>query len=448
MLYTIEVLTVFLFCAYKQNMRIHFIGCLGSSMSGLMRLTSSFGVEVSGSDAFLSGHSESNVIGADVVVYSSAIKSDNVELAYAIKNGIKVVERAEFLGKLSREYARVIAVAGTHGKTTVTGMMQKAFDVERPTVHLGGKIDGESVKIAKRRLFITEACEYKRSFLHLNPTVAVVLNVEMDHPDYYRDLRDITSAYETFISLSSACVINGDCENCKKITPKNAVTFGIDEKHDFSIKNVVTSKSGTTFIARYRRRELGTVKLNVCGLHNALNGIAVIATGMTYGLPFNVLRDGLAKFNGVGRRFERIGSIGNSTVYSDYAHHPNEIRAVVNCAREMGYDDVTLVFEPHTFSRTATLFDEFSHSLSLANECLLVPIYPAREKIDKSVSSQSLCRAIIERGTKCVSFDTFYQLVNYVTATKNKSSAIVFCGAGHIDALCKYCVKFCGAKTI
>lgn len=421
-------------------MRIHFIGCEGASMKVLMKIAEAGGAVISGSDLALNGHSEEFVKGADLVVYSSAIPADNPEIRYAEANGIKLVSRAEFLGSIAAKYDTVIAVAGSHGKTTCTAMLGSIFAPLNVTVHLGGEYAGECGHVGGKHYFITEACEYKRNFLHLFPRVSVVLNVELDHTDYYRDLADITSAFSVFSHSAPVRIVCGDDEKSEPLRDGKYISFGLGKNNDYRAENILQKRGATSFILIHAGRALGEIELRVMGRHNVYNALAAAAVSMSLGLGFADVKRGLESFTGASRRMELIASAMGCDIYSDYAHHPHEIESTVNTLREAGYERITLAFEPHTYSRTASLADGFVQALVLADDILLAEIYPAREQPVAGVSSQMLCRKILQSGKRARCFSTFFELNEAARKYLIKNSALVFCGAGTIDIAAR---EFC-----
>ncbi len=417
-------------------MNIHFIGCAGASMRGLMRIAEHEGARVSGSDLSLCGHDASFVTGADLAVYSSAVPADNPEITYAAQHGIPLMSRAQFLGQTAARYGTVIAVAGSHGKTTATAMLGCIFAPFDATVHLGGEYCARNERITDvfgKRYFITEACEYRRNFLYLAPRVSVVLNVELDHTDYYRDLNDITSAFSVFSQSAALRVLCGDDQNSRPLRVGKFVDFGFEEHCVFRAADVRPMRGGTRFVLLYRGRALGEIELNVPGRHNVYNALAAAAVALGVGLPFAAVRDGLRSYGGVKRRLEKLGAIGSCDVFTDYAHHPREIESTLRCLREAGYERIGAAFEPHTFSRTRSLLDAFAEALLPADDLLLGEIYPAREQPICGVSGQLLCRRLLDAGKPTRCFPTFFQLNEAARVCMARNDAFVYMGAGTID---------------
>lgn len=400
------------------------MGISGVSMRALADAAASRGHDVSGSDNALGGHDAKNVEGCDLVVYTNAVPQDNCELVRAKQAGIPVVERATYLGELSKTYGTVIAVAGCHGKSTTTAMLGAAYGGRNATLHVG--VAGGS-KAGSDKYFITEACEYRASFLHLSPDIGVVLNVQYDHPDYYKTESALWDAYKRFCGNSKKVIVNGDDPLCAGLA-RNAVTFGFGENCDYRASRTTSENGFRGFTLDGKRH--AQVKLSVAGEHNVYNALATIATASENGLPLAEILPRLGKFGGISRRFERKGIAYGKSVFTDYAHHPTEIAATIRTAREI-FPSVAVVFQPHTYTRTQSLMDDFANALALADTVVLAPIFSAREKPLVGVSSQALCRKIIEQKEKAYCFDTFSEITDYCKTLKEK--AIIFMGAGDID---------------
>ncbi|MCH5161055.1 MAG: UDP-N-acetylmuramate--L-alanine ligase [Clostridiales bacterium] len=407
-------------------MRIHFVGINGVSMRALSELAETFGHTVTGSDANLSGHNEHNVDGANLVVYTNAVPQDNVELKRARFLGIPTIERATYLGEVAANYRDVIAVAGCHGKSTTAAMLGAAFSPLNPTLHVGAF--GAS-HVGGRKFFITEACEYKGSFLHLKPDIAVILNIGYDHPDYYRDKSDVTKAFRNFASSAHTVIVNGDDEECK--TFANCVTFGIGEGNTYRAVDIETNGGYRAFTLYVNGKRAVRVSLSIAGGHNVYNALASLAAADACKIPLYIAARNIGTFHGVPRRFERKGIAYNKSIFVDYAHHPDEIAATIRTAREI-YPSVAVVFQPHTYSRTKALFGEFVDALSLADSVILAPIYSARELDDLGVSSEELAAAISSRGKRAQYCDSIFSSVESAKLLPEK--ALIFMGAGDINS--------------
>lgn len=408
-------------------------------MKVLMRICRAHGHVATGSDAVTTGHDARFAEGADLVVYSSAISESNPELQYARENGIEIMSRAEYLGQIAKRYETVIAVAGSHGKTTCTAMLGCIFGRLNPTVHLGGAYGGECGRVGGERIFITEACEYRRNFLHLIPRVSVVLNVGLDHTDYYRDLSDVTDAFTVFSMSAPVRIISGDDPLSEPLRKGKYITFGLSENCDFRAEEITSTVDGIKFSLCRKGARLGEITLGVLGRHNVNNALAAAAVAITLGLKFDEVKRGLSEFKGADRRLQKLGSRNYVDYYTDYAHHPHEIECLYTALREAGYKKVCVAFEPHTYTRTLSLMDDFAESLSKFDDILLASIYAARENPINGVSSQTLCRRIIDCGKPARCYDTYFELNEGVIRVAEKymngekKAAIVYCGAGTIN---------------
>lgn len=412
------------------SMRVHFIGCGGVSMKRLREITEKLGHETSGSDLATGGHRAENVAGSDLVVYTGAIPYDNVELVYARAHGIPTVERAEYLGAIAASFQKVIAVAGTHGKTTATGMLKEIFASRYPCVHIGGELKVKP-ETEKNEYFITEACEYRRSFLYLKPYIGIVLNAELDHTDYYKDIFDIRSAFGGFTQNCDTVFYNGDDYGLKSvINGKRALSFGFGEHNDFRAVAAAADKDNVwSFNVSAAGLNLGRLTLSVKGRHNVYNALAAASAALTEGLPLSEIEEGLKAFTGVKRRMEYLGEVHGAAVYTDYAHHPTEIRALIQALKNDGR--LILVFEPHTYSRTSDLFDEFVKCFDGADEVIFAPVYGARETSGKA-DSADLCFEVSKR-MPAKYFGSYDEINDYLNGILKKGDTVVFTGAGTIN---------------
>ena len=386
-------------------------------MSALASILLSNGYNITGSDSgnniyterlkakgvtVFSGHEEKNVYGASAVIYSAAIKSDNPERSYAEKNGIMCIERSTLLGEIETLYNCPIDVSGTHGKTSTTGMLAHIYMASEanPTVLIGGDLDilEGNMHIGGNDFFISEACEYHRSFLDFHPGIAIILDIEEDHLDYYKDLADIKSAFHDFALLANrAVVINSDDKNtCDAVSDiKNIITTSRINEADFYAKDVKCGTFGEYSFSVYSKEKgfLSEVKLSVPGIHHVSNALCAYAAAYTSGLNPESISKGLANFKGAKRRFELKGIKDGIRIYDDYAHHPTEIKATLDALS--GFPGRKhIIFQPHTYTRTYTLFDDFVSVLSLCDNLTILPIYAAREKDTGKVSSAQLAEKI------------------------------------------------------
>jgi UDP-N-acetylmuramate--alanine ligase len=405
-------------------MKMHFIGCKGVSMQQLMSILEYQGIMVSGSDLTLHGHNKKNVSGADAVVYTSAISADNVELLEANQKKIPIIERSKLLGQISQSYNKVVAVAGAHGKTTTTTMIGSILHGRNPTIHVGGDAIGSGGgKIGSKNYFVTEACEYKRNFLYLQPNIGVLLNFALDHTDYYNDEEDLWDAYNGFADKSQHLVL---AHNLKDKINKDVHVTTFGNHGDFNAKNIIFDSESLIFDCFIKEQLFGRFVVKAHGMHNIDNALASIAVCKTLGLEYAEIMHGLKKFAGVKRRFEIVYHGKFGTIVSDYAHHPDEIVASINTARQIS-KNVRVVFEPHTYSRTASLQSKFVKALQLADSVALLPIYAAREQRIKGVSSKQLSKLIPAQYLD--SDDAVYKFI------KNglSDSVTIIMGAGTID---------------
>ncbi|MGN0975667.1 MAG: UDP-N-acetylmuramate--L-alanine ligase [Gemmiger sp.] len=392
---------------------IHFIGCGGSGTFPLIQILLARGYRISGSDveetkvteaerqlgvAVHIGHDAANVLGANLVVYSAAIHSDNCEIQAAHARGIPAVERSVLLGYVSRLYPQSICVAGTHGKTTVTGMITTMLELagRDPAAVIGGKlplIDGYG-KAGSGSSIVIEACEYSETFLHLTPYLGIILNIDNDHLEYYGSMGKLKMAFQKFALLSRRVAFNMDDRNTLDVVSsidRPVLSFGIVEEARFQAYNIEEYRPG---FFEFDVSELGTyfahLKLSVPGYHNIYNALAMCCCVQTLGLKPADAERAAEAFTGAGRRFEIKGTCNGAVIVDDYAHHPTEIAATLKVAKEMGYKRVIAVHQPFTFSRTKSLMDDFAQVLSEADQVVLLPIMGSREVDDGSVKSEDL----------------------------------------------------------
>lgn len=424
------------------GLHIYFIGIGGISMSGLCQLSKYLGAIVSGSDTgnnpeidklrkqgivVNSNHSRDNITECiDIVVYTAAINKDNEEYLKSKELGIITIERAEFLGKISKLYDTVIAISGTHGKTTTTAMIAEIFVLAGldPTIHIGGEsigLKGNTI-IGDNRYLIVEACEYKESFRYLSPTVAVITNIEPDHLDYYKDYSAIQTAFQKFASNSGAVICNKDCN----IVHNNISTiFG-----DWEIKTVEFIGNGYNFTVNKQGVFYDSFRLNLLGYHNVINALFAIAVADAFGVEKSIISRGLSSFMGVGRRYETIYKFNNGCrVIVDYAHHYTEIKNSIAGIQDI-YKNILVVFQPHTYSRTAKLFDEFVETLSCIDSLVLFKTYPAREVEIKGGTAKDLYHAV--KSNKKAYFDSANSLLTFINHNYNKFDCVLVLGAGDL----------------
>lgn len=432
--------------------RIHFIGIGGSGMCPLAEILMSEGFEIQGSDMnegetldkikgygipVFMGHKAENIDGAELVVYSAAVKKDNPERAEAKKRGIPCIERSVMLGIVCRRYNRSIAISGTHGKTSTTGMLTQVligsgFD---PSAIIGGKLPfiGGNSYVGESDIIVCEACEYVDTFLELTPYISVILNIDADHLDYFKNLDNIKKSFNQFAKQTTGpLILNGDDENTMdavKDIKAVKITYGFKETNDYYAANISEDKGvHETFDIMKRGEKLCTVKLMVPGKHNIYNALATAATAHYLGATAKDISENLEKFGGVHRRFEILGTPGDITVADDFAHHPTELTATLNAAMEMGFNKVWAIFQPHTFSRTAMLLDDFAEALKIPDEAIISEILPVRETNTYNIYSTDLGAKV--PGSKCI--DTFEDITDYVCENAQSGDLILTMGGGNV----------------
>ena len=424
-------------------------------MSGIAQMLLREGCIVSGSDRSSSvlteklsalgitvhiGHNPDNVKGCDIVVYSAAIAEDNPERVRALELGIKVVDRAEMLGAIMKDYECPIAISGTHGKTTTSGMLTQIFMEcgKNPTVTVGADVDiiRGNVHLGDKKYFIAEACEYHQSFLRFFPKVSIITNIEADHLDYFRDLDHII---ETFRALSlltpedGAVIINGEDENVLKAVEgvdRNIITFGLCGDFDYTIRDMEHNGfNHYTFTVCKKGNPVGEVRLSVPGVHNVYDALAAFATADYLGLETDHICESLYRFGGTHRRFETRGIMGGIMIVDDYAHHPTEIKATLGAARDMKYNEIWCLFQPHTYTRTFNFFDDFVRILSESGANIIITdIYAAREKDTGLVSAQQLANAIPNACYR----KTFEESAEFIKAHAKRGDIVITMGAGDV----------------
>lgn len=429
--------------------KVHMIGIGGSGMCPLAEILHNKGYEITGSDNNESdplervkkfakvsmGHKAENVEGTQLVIYSAAISADNVELQQAHKLGIPTMERSHVLGTLSRIYDNVIGISGTHGKTTTTSMLTQIliYGQKDPSAIIGGKlplVDHYGV-VGDSDTLVIESCEFKDTFLQLSEDIAVLLNIDNDHLDYFKTMENLVNSFHKFCSKAKVVFVNGDdklaLEAVKDVNGK-VITFGSKEEDDYHFKNVTRGKFGYCFEAFYKDESIGKFELHIPGRHNMYNAMASIAVSHYYGVESEYIINALKDFKGAARRFEFIGEYG-FMLADDYGHHPTEIRATLTAAKELNYDRVVVVFQPFTFSRTAMLLKEFGEVLSLADEVILTEIMGSREVNTYDIYSKDLQQLIT---VPCRIIDKFEDIRDYIISTCKKGDLVLTLGCGDI----------------
>jgi UDP-N-acetylmuramate--alanine ligase len=445
--------------SFRNFQRIHMVGIGGIGMSGIAEVLLTLGYSVSGSDTKPSpiterlqnlgakvyeGHRASNVEGAHVLVTSSAINSSNPEVAAAHKHKIPVIPRAEMLAELMRlKYG--IAVAGAHGKTTTTSIVASVLAAGHldPTFVIGGRVNqaGTTARLGKGDFFVVEADESDRSFLLLAPVVAVVTTIDREHLDQYSSLEDIQDAFIQFVNrvpFYGSAVLCLDEPNVQAIIPKvkrPIITYGTSSQADLIITDVKLQGWGSEFRLTYKGEDLGISQLpHPPGLHNVRNAAAAAAVALYLSVPAELIREGLAKFAGVGRRFDVKGVVNDITVIDDYGHHPVEIRATLEAARGCKFNRLLVLFQPHRYSRTQHLWDDFRRAFSLADILVLTDIYAASEAPIPGVTSEALAKAVGEAGHKNVFYlRSMQESIEFLLREAKPGDAILTIGAGNVS---------------
>ena len=443
---------------YGKIKRIHFVGIGGIGMSGIAEVLLNIGYEISGSDIGQSstvkrlkdlgatitiGHSAENVEGAGVVVTSSAIKSDNPEVLRAKEINIPVIPRAEMLAELMRlRYG--IAVAGSHGKTTTTSMTAAVLSYGKldPTIVVGGRVKtmGTNARLGSGDFMVVEADESDGSFLKLSPVISVLTNIDEEHMDYYKNMDELENAFMAFLDkipfygLSVLCI---DCPRTKELShnfKKRFITYGFDKEAELRAQDVKISGFETKFDVYLNGADLGSVTLHVPGRHNAQNALAAIAIGMELGMSFEDTSKGLSEFRGIDRRLQIKGKQRGITVIDDYAHHPSEIEVTLSAIKESHDGRVVVIFQPHRYSRTKLLFNEFARVLVDTDMLYIMDIYAASEDPIEGVSSELLCQSVIDKGGKNVRYLNGEDMLSTVLDDLKQNDIVLTLGAGNIWA--------------
>lgn len=452
---------------FKQPVHVHFIGIGGISMSGLAEILLKEDFRVSGSDnkeSALTDHLEqlgaaifyrqqaSNIIpGIDVVVYTAAIHEDNEEYQEALRQNLPMLSRAELLGQLMTNYKVPVAVSGTHGKTTTTSMLSHILLAGNmdPTISVGGilKAIGGNIRVGGSEVFVTEACEYTNSFLHFFPNIGIILNIDADHLDFFKDLDDIRNSFHKFAKLlpeNGTLIINNSIPNLSEITADlscKIITYGNDTKNTGSggyppayiASNISHNDLGEASFDLYRQGNfVSRINLSVNGDHNVSNALAAIAAADLLDVSVDAIKEGLRSFHGTDRRFELKGMLNGVTIIDDYAHHPTEIQASLAAAKNYPHREIWCVFQPHTYTRTKALFREFVDALCETDHVVLADIYAARETDTLGISSKDIADALKEKGCDAYYFSSFQDIEDFCTRICQKGDLLITMGAGDV----------------
>ena len=452
---------------------VHFIGIGGISMSGLAEILHDRGFKVSGSDmkaSPLTEHLESlgisvqfpqkseNIVpGIELCVYTAAISEDNPEFQEVKRQNIPMMSRAELLGRIMKNYKEAINVSGTHGKTTTTSMigeilMEAQMD---PTITVGGMMKdiGGNLRVGKSDVFLAEACEYTNSFLSFFPTIEVVLNVEEDHLDFFKDINDIRASFRKFIEKlpeNGILIFNKDIPHAEffleDLPGRKIITFGhqdADYTANFISYDHFARPSFTLF---ENGEDRGRVTLGVTGEHNIYNSLSAIAVARAIGIPFETIKKGLMEFSGTDRRFQLKGEVNGFTIIDDYDHHPQEIAATIATAKKYPHKKLWVAFQPHTYSRTLALMDDFAGALSQADEIILADIYAAREKNTVGVTSDDLRKLMLSQNTNVYYIPDFPSIEEFILSHLQEGDLLITMGAGDIVEVGEHLLQIPGAK--
>ena len=443
---------------FNNKINVFFCGIGGISMSGLAEILHSRGFKVSGSDmkssnltdsleakgikVFIGQRSSNITDDIDLFVYTAAIHEDNPEWLAMKAKGIPSLSRAKLLGEIMKNFELPIAISGTHGKTTTTGMISEillGIDAD-PTISIGGILKSieDNIRIGHSRYFVTEACEYTNSFLSFFPKVALILNIEEDHLDFFKDINDIRNSFTKFASLlpmDGALVINGEIDRIEEITeslPCSVYTYGFDNSCDYYATDITYNELGCATYTLHSPKGDSKITLAVPGIHNVSNSMAAICCSDVCEVNRDKAIETLSHFTGTARRFEYKGKIGDVTIIDDYAHHPTEIGATLNAAANYPHKKLWVAFQPHTYTRTKAFLDDFAQALSKADAVILADIYAAREKNTIGISSVDLLNKIKELGKECYYFPSFDEIENFILENCEPNDLLITMGAGDI----------------
>lgn len=443
---------------FNNPVHVHFMGIGGISMSGLAEILLSRGFTVSGSDMKESpltlhlgnlgakinyGQVASNITDdIDLMVYTAAISPDNPEFMECKNRNIPMLSRAELLGQLMKNYATPIAISGTHGKTTTTSMVSEILlgADKDPTLSIGGilkTIDG-NLRIGRSDYFVTEACEYTNSYLSFFPKISIILNVEEDHLDFFKDINDIRDSFNRFAKLlpeDGYLIINGDIPELQTIldgVKAKVITFGNSSSYDYYPEEVSFNDKGSASYTLKSALGDSKVQLSVVGEHNVYNSLSAIALSDILGLEREKSVASVGSFTGTDRRFELKGKLGGINIIDDYAHHPTEIKATLTAAKNYPHDKLWVVFQPHTYTRTKAFLQEFADALTIADAVILTDIYAAREKNTIGISSKDLLAKLVEKGKESYYFSSFDEIENFILEKCSNNDMLITMGAGDV----------------
>lgn len=460
----------FMMSDIERNASIHFVGIGGISMSGLAQIVLKNGYKVTGSDwnkseitqklenlgaSVVYGREAVNTDGinnASLVVYTAAAKADNPEIILAKEKGVRIIDRAEFLGAIMKNYKHAVGVSGTHGKTTTTSMLAHALIAAEkdPTISVGGELDliGGNIRTGASDYFVTEACEYTNSFLKFYPTIALITNIEEDHLDFFSGIEEIRESFKRFSYLTKGIghvVALGSDKNIQLALDGaddlDIITYGMESTYDYYPENIEYHAGFPSFDVMRNGERLCRIQLNVPGEHNILNSLATIAVCMLSGVDAETAAKGIEAFKGTHRRFEKKGFLNGAVVIDDYAHHPTEIKATLEAAKKFPHNRIWCVFQPHTYSRTRTLWHEFTECFDAADELILTHIYAAREKSDGVTSAENLAKDISKRGMNVRYIEEFDDIASFLKENVKEGDIVFTMGAGNVVDINKLIIE-------
>ena len=450
-----------------KDKRIHFIGIGGISMSGIAQIVQSLGGIVSGTDIKESeiteklveegmdikyGHHPEMIESADIIVYTAAIHEDDPERIATRNLHKENYERAEFLGIISKQYENCLCISGTHGKSTTTGMVSMCFleACLNPTIQIGAMLSpiNGNTHIGDNKYLIMEACEYVDSFLHFHPTSIIITNIDNDHLDYFKNLDNIKKSFNKYVNLlpeDGLLIKNNDDINSSNIEAGykgKVITYGITNKADYMAQNIKVDDLGHySFDIYYQDKFLTTISLNINGKHNIYNALAVFALSYNYIKDIEIIKRGLEKYRGVGRRFEYLGLCNGAYVYDDYAHHPTEIKTTLESVKKIKHQQDYCIFQSHTYSRTKEHLDAFADILSKFDNVIIAPIYPAREINTFNISEEMLVAKIKEKNPNVIYLDSFAKITEFIKNKVQEKDLVITVGAGPVNKISKDLVK-------
>lgn len=444
---------------FKKPIHVHFMGIGGISMSGLAEILLKEQFTISGSDMkpsaltehltslgatiFYPQKAENIIPGIDVIVYTAAIRANNEEFIEAKRQNIPMLTRAELLGQLMKNYDTPIAVSGTHGKTTTTSMLSHILlaGEKDPTISVGGILHaiGGNIRVGNSDVFVTEACEYTNSFLDFHPMISIILNVEEDHMDFFKDIEDIRNSFHKFASLlpsEGALVINKNIDQIETITqglPCKVITYSETQEADYHAANISFNEIGNASFDLLKHGVfVRRIQLSVAGNHNVSNALSVLAVADLLEIPLDVAQEGLLSFTGTDRRFQYKGERNGFTIIDDYAHHPTEIKATLTSVQNYPHREVWCIFQPHTYTRTKAFFHEFAEALSLADHVILADIYAARETDTLGMSSEALAEELKGLGADAYYLSSFEEIEKFVLKKCVHGDVLITMGAGDV----------------